>query len=250
MKIILNQNIIDFLTEKRIYLQFRGENNTLRPGMDFHFPDGLELEPYCGFYGGNNTLCNMGSFSYSSSGVHAGASIGRYCSIAWAVFYQSENHPYNYVSTSPFSYQHHDFIRFFASDTSHDLSAQTKLSGATEKPLPVIENDVWIGSDVFLNRGITIGTGAIVASKSVVTKNVNPYEIVGGNPARLIRMRFDPDIVSMLLLSQWWRYRFSDFANLPIDSPGEFVREFLSLKSSIDPFLPNKITAQDIINLL
>lgn len=68
----------------------------------------------------------------------------------------------------------------------------------------IIGNDVWIGADVIIVEGVTIGDGAIVAAGSVVTKNIPPYAIVGGNPAKLIRYRFESDEIDFLMKLQWW----------------------------------------------
>lgn len=68
----------------------------------------------------------------------------------------------------------------------------------------IIENDVWIGYDSLIMPGVKIGSGAIIASKSVVTKDVGAYEIYGGNPAQLIKKRFDPETISRLLAISWW----------------------------------------------
>lgn len=70
----------------------------------------------------------------------------------------------------------------------------------------VIGNDVWIGHDVTIMPGVYVGDGAIIAAKSVVTKNVEPYTIVGGNPARPIKKRFSEDIILKLLKLQWWNW--------------------------------------------
>ncbi|MEO0356168.1 MAG: CatB-related O-acetyltransferase [Cyanobacteria bacterium P01_A01_bin.3] len=68
----------------------------------------------------------------------------------------------------------------------------------------VIENDVWIGERCTILSGVTIGSGSVVAAKSVVTKSVPPYAIVGGNPAKLIRFRFTDEIINQLLALKWW----------------------------------------------
>jgi acetyltransferase-like isoleucine patch superfamily enzyme len=68
----------------------------------------------------------------------------------------------------------------------------------------VIGPDVWIGERAMLKQGVTIGTGAVVGMGAIVTKDVAPYAVVAGNPAREIRKRFDPEVVTRLLQSQWW----------------------------------------------
>lgn len=84
-----------------------------------------------------------------------------------------------------------------------------------------IGHDVWIGRDVTIMSGVTIGNGAVIAANSHVVKDVGDYEIVGGNPARLIKKRFDDDVIRELLALQWW--------NAPLD----FIRRHIVTLSSV-----------------
>ena len=68
----------------------------------------------------------------------------------------------------------------------------------------VVGNDVWIGNGATIMQGITIGDGAIIGTNSLVSRDVEPYTVVGGNPAREIRKRFDPDTIAFLLQLKWW----------------------------------------------
>lgn len=70
----------------------------------------------------------------------------------------------------------------------------------------MVGNDVWIGSEAMIMSGVTIGDGAIIASRAVVTKDVAPYSVVGSNPAKHIRFRFKPDEIDKLLEMQWWHW--------------------------------------------
>ena len=70
----------------------------------------------------------------------------------------------------------------------------------------VIGNDVWIGYDAIIMAGVTIGDGAIIGTRAVVTKDVEPYSIVGGVPAKEIRKRFAPEVIKRLLELQWWNW--------------------------------------------
>lgn len=110
-------------------------------------------------------------------------------------------------------------VRFIMNGGNHDMSGFTtypfKVFGhswekALMKPVHkgdiLIGNDVWIGYQATIMPGVTIGDGAIVASQSVVTKDVESYSIVGGNPAKLIRKRFTQDIIDILLGMQWWHW--------------------------------------------
>lgn len=120
--------------------------------------------------------------------------IGKFCQIATGVQFimNGANHGLGGFTTYPF--------KVFGNEFSHlPLLAQNK--GDT-----VIGNDVWIGYDVTIMPGVKIGDGVIIASKSVVTKNVEPYTIVGGNPAGVIRKRFTPEVIDNLLQLQWWNW--------------------------------------------
>ena len=101
----------------------------------------------------------------------------------------NQGHRMDWVSTFPF-----DAARF--GDSVQD--------GFLRKGDTRIGNDVWIGSEAMIMPGITIGDGAVIATRAVVTRDVAPYTIVGGNPARPIRPRFDEEQVAMLQAMQWW----------------------------------------------
>jgi tetrahydrodipicolinate N-succinyltransferase len=77
-----------------------------------------------------------------------------------------------------------------------------------------IGNDVWLGNNVMIRAGVTIGTGAVVGMGSIVTKDVPPYAIVAGNPAKIIRYRFDEETIEKLLASKWWEKNGTVIAQL------------------------------------
>lgn len=118
--------------------------------------------------------------------------IGKFCSIASGVqIFMGGDHIMENVSTYPFT-----VLKEFW------LNAE----GETIKPSQdvVIGNDVWIGTQSTIMPGITIGDGAVIAAHSVVTKNVEPYSIVAGNPARERKKRFDEEVITFLLETKWW----------------------------------------------
>ena len=104
-------------------------------------------------------------------------------------------HPIEYVSTSP------AFIKVL-NGTKRKFAAHSSI----KTPQTVIENDVWLGTGVYIKAGVTIHTGAVVGMNSVVTHDIPAYEIWAGNPARKINDRFDEEIKSRLLESEWWEY--------------------------------------------
>lgn len=119
--------------------------------------------------------------------------VGAFCSIAGGVVVGGARHPMEYVSTSPVFLAHRDSVTTKFSRHPYRWTARTTIG-----------NDVWIGEKCLIKAGVTIGHGAVVGMGSVVTKDVPPYAIVAGNPARLIRIRFQPNVVEALLKLEWW----------------------------------------------
>lgn len=122
------------------------------------------------------------------------ADIGSFCSIANGVIIGGGMHPLDWISTSPAFYSGRDSIK--AKFSAHDREAPKKVT---------IEHDIWIGQNVLIKQGVHIGVGAIIGMGSVVTKDVPPYAVVGGSPARIIKYRFDQDLISRLVKSKWWK---------------------------------------------
>ncbi len=121
--------------------------------------------------------------------------IGKFCAIASDVKFTMNggNHPLNYFTTYPFS--------IFGHDWENTMSVEATSKGDT-----IIGNDVWLGYNSLIMPGIKIGNGAIIATNSVVTRDIEPYTIVGGNPAQLIRKRFTDEVINLLLELQWWNW--------------------------------------------
>ena len=119
--------------------------------------------------------------------------IGGFCSISDNVVIGGSQHPMHYVSTSPVFLAHRDSVKTKFSRHSYE-----------NKPVTHIGNDVWIGNGAKIKAGICIGTGAVIGMGSVVVKDVPAYGVFGGNPAKLIRFRFEESQIDALLKGEWW----------------------------------------------
>lgn len=138
----------------------------------------------------------LGYASYIGMNCNICADIGRYCSIASRVNVVNGKHPSRgWATTHP---------AFFSTSKQCGMTYVTENRFDENMGKVVIGNDVWIGESALLLGGITIGDGAIIAAGAVVTKDVAPYSIVGGVPAREIRKRFNDDIIQRLLDAKWW----------------------------------------------
>ncbi|PHS40630.1 MAG: type B chloramphenicol O-acetyltransferase [Sulfurovum sp.] len=121
--------------------------------------------------------------------------IGKYCSIgSGAVFMMAGNqgHRLDWVSTYPFYFQ----ANIFKQSQNAYLKAGDTLVG----------DDVWIGSEAMIMPGVTIGTGAVIAARTVVVKDIPPYAVVGGNPAKIFKYRFNENEIEKLHSIQWWNW--------------------------------------------
>jgi virginiamycin A acetyltransferase len=208
--------LLQILEHRRIF-------TTLSAGDLIRIPDDVRIEQYSNLLEGGVLPRGLGAFSYSMSKLHWEMSFGRYCSIAYNLQIMGSRHPVEWASTSPFSY--HPFpvpsIRSYLADqavASFVLLKEDQGAQAVE-----VGHDVWIGTDVVLKRGIMVGTGAVIAARSVVTRDVPPYAIVGGSPARIIRYRFPPPLVERMLASEWWDYGPDVLQPLDVREPDAFL---------------------------
>lgn len=192
----------------------------------------------------------IGAFSYSYSGFLKFRRIGRYCSLANDIYCGHIEHPTDWLSTSSFVYDldRAGFMwRPFAESGIGGMPAQAFApSRKRDKRNPdiIIGNDVWIGASSYIKGGVTIGDSAIVGTKSVVTKDVPPFAIVAGNPARLIRFRCSERLVERIARVQWWRYAFTSFGGMKMEDVErslDLLEERIAA-GTIAPYEPNWIS--------
>jgi len=156
-------------------------------------------------------LISIGEHSYGFHDVYfwnneTKLEIGKYCSIAEGVlFILGGEHRADWVTTYPFSAFPNEW------ESARNITGHPASKGDI-----VIGNDVWIGNGALILSGVTIGHGAIIGAKSVVTKDIEAYGIYAGNPAKLIRYRFDQNVREKLLKLAWWDWKHEKIvANMP-----------------------------------
>lgn len=137
------------------------------------------------------TLGRYSDIGYNCTIVET--TLGCFCSLGANIRIGGASHPMDWISTSQVFVDRKDSINRKFSPHTYDSFCPT-----------VIGNDVWIGDNALIKAGVVIGTGAVIGMGAVVTKDVPDYAIVAGNPARVIRFRFDESTIRRLLKSQWW----------------------------------------------
>jgi virginiamycin A acetyltransferase len=178
-------------------------------GIDCTIARDVELSP-------NVTI---GDYSYVNAGtVVTSGSIGKFCSIGYFCQIGLPKHPTNFLSTSPRIYGWQNILGI--PSTWEDYPSP-----------PIIENDVWIGSNALIMQNVRVQNGAIVASGAVVTKDVEPYTIVQGIPAKPTRKRFDENTINDLLEWKWWELTVEELQHLSDFFPRSVT------KTNIDRFL-------------
>jgi len=183
----------------------------------------------------------LGAFSYQVSGYCFAARIGRYCSFGENVQIGRQNHPLDWVSTSPAFYIHDQIFGLdggFEGASAYHSYRFKRSRAPTRAQITTIGNDVWIGHGAYIAAGVSIADGAVVAAHAVVTKDVPAYAVVAGNPAVIKKWRVPPALVSPLLRSRWWRYAPWQMTHLDPAQPLKFVAGIFAMKDE-PPFRPS-----------
>ena len=196
--------------------------------LPFTFERGVRLE-------GAQVLAGvtMGYRSYANPGsmVREGVKIGRYCSIGRNVTIAPGDHPMDGLTTHPLCLEGQRYPRRPADTTRADRHANT-----------VIGHDVWISDSVIVTAGVHVGTGAVIGAGAVVTKDVAPYTVVGGVPARKIRERFLPQVAEALLASEWWTINETGLKTLDFNDVMGCLERFDGLRREFGTHAPEFTT--------
>jgi chloramphenicol O-acetyltransferase type B len=200
-------NIVKNLNLQRIFLQIkrvkqtyqlRKKNIIISVGCDLNNSEfGNNI-----YIGENITLVNssIGDYSYiNNNSKIKNTTIGKFCSIGPNVQIILGKHPAHFISTHPIFYSNNKPFKTFTDKTHID-----------EYDSVIIGNDVWIAEGVLIPGGVKIGDGAIITARSVVTKDVEPYSIVGGIPAKHIKYRFDDALIQKIHNSEWWNWEIEE----------------------------------------
>ena len=149
--------------------------------------------------------CSIGDYSYIERHVEAiYTTIGKFCAIAADVRLNALNHPFERISQHKITYRPNEYFVGAKVDKGFREDRQSKRV--------VVGHDVWIGHGAIVLPGITIGHGAIVAAGAVVTKDVEPYAIVAGVPAKRLKWRFKKSIRDRIIALQWWDWQHDKLA--------------------------------------
>ena len=246
--IAMTDDLRDFLWERQI-IPKPWERETLKPVKTLLVPPSLQVEPYTRhvFRRMDQTLVLTSArhMSYTHSPLHL-SRMGAFCSIAIGVSEMGASHPIERTSSHPFSYD------AYYSTLVAKMGAGTNRAFAPYKARPpeiTIGNDVWIGAEAVLKGGITIGDGAVIASRAMVTKDVPPYAIVGGVPAKVIRHRFAPELCERLAATRWWDYALTDLVRFSMEDPEDFCTRFEAALPDLEPRQVEEVTARMLQDL-
>lgn len=171
--------------------------------------------------------CEIGEYTYIQKHTNLiNTKIGRFCSIADHVRTGFGNHPIDKITTFPaFYYNTKPELGFTFYSGEPRINIFRKTGGG--KFLVEIGNDVWIGAHVLIMDGVTIGDGAVIAAGAIVTKDIEPYSVYGGVPAKLIKYRFGQEKINALLDIKWW------------NKDMEWIQSSLNNNLDIDDFIKN-----------
>lgn len=232
------ENLYEKFTNNNILFTTSGSKRDIKK---FNYKQGVIIEENSAFLKGSNVFA-MGYGSYTFSPLDVRVTVGRYSSIAKNVRLIGLKHPIERFSTSSATYDKN--FKIFDDFIKSDSFEQKPLPKKNVDVSLQIGNDVWVGEDVVFSRNVKIGHGAIVAAGSVVTKDVEPYTIVGGVPAKRIKYRFSYGQIKELLHLEWWNY---DISKLNLDAEISIDDFIVRIKNEIDNGTIKKLEPKKVV---
>lgn len=215
-------------------------------GVKFNILEDVIFEPPCSLKWLRPEFdLKIGAYSYVVSGYACAVSIERYCSIGEDVQIGRQDHPLNWISTSPFQYLKEKMFdvgdNFLESKEYHNYVARPPFGGPSTFKRTFIGNDVWIGHGAYIRSGVSIGDGAVVGAQAVVTRDVAPYAVVVGNPARVVKFRVPEDLIAEFLRIRWWRFAPWQLGEVPFHDPHGALAGLDRIASSSEPYQPDVV---------
>jgi hypothetical protein len=189
---------IGISTKKRYFINKYLKKNKLDPSVKI----GANVEMIQCTFAENAAVAHHASIRFSNIGRFTSigryakithSDIGSFCAVSWDLTINAVQHPLNHLTVHAFPY----IPEYGLTDARKDSVKRVKVG-----------NDVWIGANSVIMPGITIGNGAVIAANAVVTKDVPDYAVVGGVPAKILKYRFESEIVERLKKSEWWNLDF------------------------------------------
>ncbi|CVI22747.1 Bacterial transferase hexapeptide repeat protein [Agrobacterium fabacearum CFBP 5771] len=177
------------------------------------YEDPIHVGPQC-----TVLATKIGRYAFINSGtsIFDNVEVGRFCTFARNCQIGGTEHPIHYLSTSFFRISRNWFPNDEIAQTA-PLVKNSPPEGRSRSSKILIGSDVWFGAGAIVLKGLTIGHGAVIGAGAVVTKDVPPYAIVAGNPAKVIRFRFEKPIIDRLLASPWWDRDPGWLATVPLN---------------------------------
>ena len=246
----VTEKTIELLTERKIFTFASKTACRFKAGDKIAVDKNAKIEAYSGLCSGI-ILNTIGTQSYMWSQFRTSTVVGRYTSLSAGIRFMGDQHPYQRFTSNTITYNQK---AIWVSERIKEVPDYSFRAKGKPAPQPtIIGNDVWIGSHVAIKPGVKIGDGAVIATGAIVTKDVLPYTVVGGVPARIIKYRFPEKIVEDLMELKWWEYSFTDFKNMDSDIPVEVFIYMIKNEIAagrIQKYYPQITTGEEIIATL
>lgn len=182
---------------------------------------GARAEIHHGTTVGRFSFINIGTIVYRNVAIGRFSSFARNCEIGVAT------HPTNTLSTHSFQYSSAGFRKV---DGYEDMPRFHH----EEHPSTSIGSDVWIGAQVVIKAGVRIGHGAVVGAHSTILADVPPFSVVVGTPGRVVRMRFEPEVIEGLTATRWWDLPFAQIRALPFQDVAECLKILGNIRNTYE----------------